>query len=290
MDKTPIRTKFVKRLTRIDDQLCFAALARHELGATISALAGASPDAFTTSVFPANPFARRIYRKMKDLPAFATASEQIELQMGVVTGVEHALAYVEEIEDFRAAVHASPADDINVKAPEDQLLAKMSEWSNLAPVAGNYRTLGYLRLLRNHYAHVKVEPTSAFAAYLANHSHSLQRFWANGITDLGGVQFRTLPDGPLTPGKAFALMNVLRVIIEKIDQEFVATLDLDDVIGLVAAEVFDRVKGHDRNAEPLTRKVRAALREGYGEKFDTVLVRRGVDDYLRHRESRSIDD
>ncbi|MDY7523132.1 hypothetical protein [Sphingomonas sp. 10B4] len=286
MNKTPIRTKFVKRLVLINDQLCFAALGGHELGMTLSALAGASPDGFTTSVFPANPYARRIYRQMKDLPAFAMASEQIELQMGVVTGVEHALAYVEEIESFRAVVHASPADGIAVKAAEDQLLAKMTEWSTSAPVTGNYRTLGYLRLLRNHYAHVNEEPTSAFAAYLANHSHHLQRFWTNGITDLGGVQFRTLPDGPLTPDNAFALMNVLRVMIEKIDQEFVATLTLADVIWVVAAEVFDRVKGNDRNPEPFARKVRAALREGYGEKFATMLVRRGIDGYLSHREDQ----
>ncbi len=283
MEKTPIRSKFVKRLVRIDDQLCFAALGRHELGITLSALAAATPDEFTTTVFPANPFARRIYRKMKDIPAFAAASEQIEFQMGIVAGVEHALAYVEEIEDFRAQVHPSPGDGIGLKAAEDQLYAKMTDWTVSPPAIGPYRTLGYLRLLRNHYAHVNDEPTSAFASYLATHSHQLQRFWTNGITDLGGIQFRTLPDVPLTPGSAFALMNLLRVVIEIVDRGFVATLVLDDVVGVVAAEVFARVEAHDRSPERLTRKVRAALQEGYGEKFATAAVRQGVDEYLQSR-------
>lgn len=51
MDKTPIRTKFVKQLVRVDDQLCFAALGRHEFGRTLGELVRASPKEFTTAAF-----------------------------------------------------------------------------------------------------------------------------------------------------------------------------------------------------------------------------------------------
>lgn len=281
MEKTPIRSKFVKRLVRINDQLCFGALGRHELGITLAGLAKSAPDDFTTTVFPTNPFAHRIYRKMKDIPALAAGSAQIGFQMAIVAGVEHALAYVEEIEDFRALVCPSPADTIGLKAAEDQLYAKMTAWTGAPPIVGPYRTLGYLRLLRNHYAHVNDMPTQAFASYLATHSHHLQQFWTNGITDLGKLKFRTLPNGPLTPENAFAVMNLLRVMIEKIDREFIATLVLGDIVDVVTAEVFARVGPNDRLPEPLTRKVTAALDMGYGEKFANAAVRQGVDAYFR---------
>jgi hypothetical protein len=283
MEKTPIRSKFVKRLVRINDQLCFAALGRHELGLTLSALADTRPNDYTTAVFPNNPHAPRLYRKLKDVPAFAAESEQIEFQMGIVASVEHALAYVEEIEEFRARLRPSPGDVIAMKGAEDQLYAKMTDWAGAAPAVGPYRTLGYLRLLRNHYAHVNDEPTQAFSSYLANHSHQLQRFWTNGVTDLGGIVFRTFPDESLTPRSAFAVMNLLRVVIEVIDREFVATLDLNDVVDSVMEDMFERVDANDRFAEPLTRKVRAAIQYGYGEKLTSASVRPRVDAYLQSR-------
>jgi hypothetical protein len=288
MDRTPIRAKFVKRLITINDQLCFAALGRREFGETLSKLVKASPKDFTTSVFPANPYAPRIYRKMKDMPAFAAKSEQIELQMCIIAGFEHALAYVEELEDFRASVRPSHADATNVDAPEDRLLAKMTQWMGGASEKGPYKTFGYVRLLRNHYAHVNDEKTPAFSSYIANHAHQLQRFWDNGITDLGGIKFRTLPDGPLSAESAFAVMNLLRVSIEMIDRDYAGTLKLADILETTAAEVFVAAAHHDRALERMGPKVRATLKRDYGEEFDLTAVREGVNAFLaaqRHRKS-----
>src|SRR5690349_5200579 len=124
MEKTPIRTKFVKQLVRVNDQLCFAALARHEFGRSLGELVCAFPEKFTTEAFADNPYAKRLYRQMAEMPAFAMKSEQTELQMGVIAGAEYALAYAEEIEAFHALVKPSDADLIHLDAPEDQLFAK----------------------------------------------------------------------------------------------------------------------------------------------------------------------
>lgn len=286
MFKTPIRAKFVSRLERINDQLCFAAFGRHELGALFAPHVAASPKAYSTDIFPANPHARRIYRMMKDMPEFAAVSEEIELQMVVISGVEHALAYIAEIEAFRRRVILSPADAIKCDAPEDQIFDKMSGWTGSAPVRGDYRTLGYLRLLRNHYAHVNDDPSPAFAAYLAQHSHHLQSFWANGVTQLGTFQFRTLVDAPLTASDAFAIMNLLRVVIEHIDTGFAGTLTLEAVLPEVTARLFATCAGHDRTPERLSPKVRAAIEHDYGPRFGVADIRSRVDAYfaaVKHR-------
>lgn len=283
MEKTPIRTKFIRKLIQVNDQLCFAAFGRHELGRTLGALVSASPKKFTTVAFPDNPYAKRIFRQMADMPDFATKSEQTELQMGVIAGVEYALAYLDEIEAFRSSAKPSDADLISADAPEDQLFAKMTRWLGREPEKGPYRSFGYLRLLRNHYAHVNDDPSPAFASYVAKHAHHLQLYWDNGITDLGAVSFRSLPQDLLTAEYAFAIMNLLRVSVEKIDRDFASTLELDDVLNFVVAEAYERAANHDRAPERLAPRVRSDLELGYGERFDVTRVRAGVDAFLSHR-------
>lgn len=285
MFKTPIRAKFVSRLEKINDQLCYTAFARHELDIVLTSHAAASADKFTTAVFPANPYADRIFRKLKDLPAFGAASKEIELQMVVIAAVEHALAYASEIESFRRLTSPTATDDIAIEAAEDQLFEKVSQWAGSTPPRGDFRTLGYLRLLRNHYAHVNDVPSSAFSAYIATHAHHLQRFWNNGVTQLAGLRFKTLPDAPLTSEIAFAIMNLVRVVIEHIDFVFASTLQLDRVVFQIAAELLDTVKGHDRSAARLAPKVRFVLEHGYGVKQDTAQIQPLVESFLETRRS-----
>ena len=283
MEKTPIRTRFVKQLIRVNDQLCFAALGRHEFGRTLGELVRASPKEFTTAAFADNPYAKRLYRQMADMPEFAMKSEQTELQMGVIAGVEYALAYVDEVEAFRRSARPSDADLISTDAPEDQLFAKMTRWLGREPEKETYRSLGYLRLLRNQYAHVNDDPSPAFARYVAKHAHHLQRYWDNGITDLGAVSFRSLPRDALTAECAFAIMNLLRVSVEKIDCDFASTLELDDILNFVVAEAFEGAAHHDRAPERLAHRVRSDLNLRYGARFDVTRVRIGVETFLSQR-------
>lgn len=283
MLRTPIRTKFSKQLIRINDQICFAALGRREFGETIDRLAQASPEQSTTTVFASNPYASRLHRKIEEIPTFAAKSEQIELQMGVIAGCEHAIAYLKEIEVFRAAVKPGPADALKADAIEDRLLQKLAEWLGTAPVKGPYLTLGYLRLLRNHYGHVNEVKTSAFTKYIANYAHYLQTFWNNGRTDIGPLIFRTLPDGPLSPEACFAIMNLLRICIEEIDADFVRTLTVPDVLEHMVAQVHERDKPRSNDPEWFTKRVRAAIFGAYGEEPDAVAVRKATDAFLAAR-------
>lgn len=283
MLRTPIRTKFSKQLIRINDQICFAALGRREFGEAIDRLAQASPQESTSTVFASNPYATRLHRKMEDIPAFAANSEQVELQMGVIAGCEHAIAYLKEIETFRAAVKPSPVDGLKADAIEDRLLQKLAAWLGKAPVKGPYLTLGYLRLLRNHYGHVNEVKTSAFSKYIANHAHHLQTFWNNGRTDIGPLKFRTLPDGPLSAEACFAIMNLLRICIEEIDADFVRTLSVPDILEHMVAEVHERDKPRSNDPEWFPKRVRAAISGGYGEEPDAEPVRKATDAFLAAR-------
>ena len=114
------------------------------------------------------------------------------LRMGVIASVEHSLAYVEEVQAFRQALVNSEGDDVKDDAEEEQFRLKIERWSGRSPPSGYFRTLGYLRLLRNHYAHVNDTPHPSFKTYVRSYGTPLNKFWNNGVTDVHGIDFRTL--------------------------------------------------------------------------------------------------
>lgn len=138
MDKTPIRARFFKRLARVNDQLCFAAFARHELESVLAPAIAATPDASTTVAFPQNPHGHRIYRKVRDIPEFAETSPEIALQMAVIAGGEYGLAYMVELQSFSRAVRPSAVDTTEEDAAEDQLFARMLAWLGSAAAREPY--------------------------------------------------------------------------------------------------------------------------------------------------------
>jgi hypothetical protein len=242
-----------------------------------------TPDAFTTTAFPGNPHARRIYRTMSDIPSFSRAAQETELQMAVIAGYEYALAYINEVEAFSVQVRPGPADTLTDDAPEEQLYAKMTLWRGTPPAREPYRTLGYLRLVRNHYAHVNDVPSPALVKFIAKYAHHLQRHWNKSPSQIGNLKFRTLVNRPLTTSHAYPAMNLLRAAIEQIDKSFAATLRLDNILPLEANRLYEHVPGHDRAVERFVPKLRAAIRERYGETFSAALLEPYVRQFLTER-------
>ena len=106
-----------------------------------SPLVDSSPKRFTTDVFTSNPFAKTIYRRVGELPAFAKEAEEITLQMGVIAAVEYVLAYMEELQLLRERLVPDNAVPIRDDAEEEQLRLKISRWRSSSPTAGYFRTL-----------------------------------------------------------------------------------------------------------------------------------------------------
>ena len=62
------------------------------------------------------------------------------------------LAYLEEVQDLRDGLIAETGDPVKHDAEEEKLRLKIIRWQGKAPKAEYFWTLGYLRLLRSHYA------------------------------------------------------------------------------------------------------------------------------------------
>ena len=110
--------------------------------------------------------------------------------------------------------------------PRKSNFASSHSLEGSAPASEYFRTLGYFRHLRSHYAHVNTMPTSAFATYVRAYGTPLNTFWNNERTDLHGVDFRTLACTTLPPDLAFGIMNLLRVCLLHVDHIVADTLSL----------------------------------------------------------------
>lgn len=278
MKKTPLGNRFNKQLIRVNDQVCFAALQQWEFSQHIGPLVSENSKEFTTTVFPANPFAKKIYRKLGELPDFAKDAEEVALQMGIIAAVEYVLAYIEEVQQLREELLIDIGDPITHDAEEEQLRLKITRWQDNAPIPWHFRTVGYFRLLRNHYAHVNEEPSSAFNTYTRSYGTPLNGFWNNGVTDIHGIDFATLGVTVITPDLAFGVMNLLRICVQHIDAMVADTVTSADIVKWMVS----RSPPRDRQltTDRLSSKLAARLRMDWNIEEALPTVERHVEDAI----------
>ena len=137
MQKTPVAARFLQRLVAAGDLICFSAFRQWEFDRTLASLASRRPNEFTPAVFTANPLSKKINRRMVELPSFSSDAEQIALRMSVIASVEHVLAYLDEVQTFRALLSPTEADQLTHDAEEEQLRLK----SRLGPALASQELL-----------------------------------------------------------------------------------------------------------------------------------------------------
>jgi len=283
MKRTPIMRRYEDALALINDQLCFAALASHEFSWTVDILAAEKAEEFTTAVFPENPNTKRLFRKVKDLAAFASKAEVIAYRMGVVFGYEHLAAYLEDALDFRKAIQPSPQDKLTYDALEETVAHRLQGWSPGAVKQDYFRTVGYLRHLRNSFAHAHDGPSAELASYAAVHAHALNKFWDNGRTEIGEIDFRTLPSEDMTAGSAYALMNLTRICAREIDQQIAGTLTNETVLNIALDDAWKQNPNIGVAAARLAAKARGYIEAQFGDRLPKELVIANADEFIRRR-------
>ncbi len=283
MKRTPIMRRYEHALALINDQLCFSALASHEFSMTIETLSAEKGEEFTTEAFPENPNTERLFRKVKDLAAFASKAEITAYRMGVVLGYEHLAAYLEDALSYRKALQPSPQDQLRYDALEETVARRLEGWSPGVAKQDYFRTLGYLRHLRNSFAHAHEGPSPELASYAAVHAHALNKFWENGRTDIGEIDFRTLPNEGITAVSAYALMNLTRICVREIDQLIAGTLDNETVLEVALEDAWTHHPHVRMVAVRLGAKARGIIEAQFGAKLPTEVVIASADKFIKGR-------
>jgi hypothetical protein len=115
-------------------------------------------------------------------------------------------------------------------------------------------------LLRNHYAHLNDEPHPAFKTHIKSYGSPVSKFWDNDVTNLQGIDFRTLAAIDLTPHLTFGIMNLLRICIQHVDEMVAQTLSPVDAVRWIIRQIMTNPGNRGLTVEHLSRKVAERLR------------------------------
>ncbi|WP_125182797.1 hypothetical protein [Minwuia thermotolerans] len=264
----------------MNDQICFAALQQWDSANRLETLAKDRPKAFSTEVFEDNPYAKSIYRRAMDLPELSRDAQAMALQTGVVASVEYVLAYMQDVQDLREVLVGETGEPIHEDAKEEQLRQKIERWRGKPPTSNYFRTLGYFRHLRNHYAHVNEKPTQAFQTYIRSYGTPLNTFWDNSVTDLHGVDFKSLAMTDLTPELAFGIMNLLRVCLRHVDDMVADTVSLADTVRCIVMQIRLEPRNRELPRARLVSKVTARLKMDWGREGDAIQIEKAIETVL----------
>jgi hypothetical protein len=216
----------------------------------------------------------------KELPELSRDAQAVALQTGVVASVEYVLAYMQDVQTLREDLVAETGEPIHEDAEEEQLRRKIERWRGHPPNSNYFRTLGYFRHLRNHYAHVNEKPTQAFQTYIRSYGTPLNTFWDNGVTDLHGVDFKFLATTDLTPELAFGIMNLLRVCLRHVDEMVSDSVSLADAVRWLVMQIELEPRNRQLPRARLVSKVTARLRISWGRGDNKVQVEEAMEKVL----------
>ncbi|AEF04626.1 hypothetical protein [Alteromonas naphthalenivorans] len=265
--KSQVLRKFESKLEDMNDQLCYFLFSDIEVNNIFSELEHDISDSYTTEVYPENKFSDRLHIKIEALPAFRTKAFHSLVSMSVIASVEYLLSYIEEVEGIRANIMPSVHDEITDKKPEEQLNLKLRHWLGKDPESAIIKTIAYLRLRRNHIAHVREEMSDGYRSLIKNDSNHLNTYWAKQSTKLNGFDFSKKTYDEFEVNDVFALINLSRVCMREIDSLVLSTISEESIASYELPRFLANKKLNGLTVEVKSRKFAAFLQHQYGKKM-----------------------
>ena len=219
--KTPLLKEGLRRLNSFNDQLCYFTFVEEEFERKLNQVDAADRQLYTSHVFTENSRAKRIHVRVKDLPAFERAAKSSALGAFASTSYETVASYMEEA-ILLLGKNAVPPPRINDKDPVELRLQSAAEQVGCKTL-DSYVTelLAYLRLRRNHFVHLSVEPTDALKYLTKYQGKRLNEYW----TTRGALDFSQNPPPELGEDEAIDFIKLLRVCIRKLDETVASGLN-----------------------------------------------------------------
>jgi len=262
--RTPTLRKYESKLVEVNDQLCYFLFSDSEVVTHLSNSIKDSDSRFTTEAFPDNKFSERLHIKVEALPLFREKAFHTLVGMSLITAVEYILNYIEEIEKYHSYVAPCDHDSIKDNKPEEQLKKKIKGWLGTGPEIAIIKTIRYLRLRRNHIAHVRDEMSQEFSSLLKNDSNLLNSYWMAKPSELYDFNFSKEEYSSFSVNEVFSLVNLTRICMREVDKIVVSTLSIEDI---AQYEISEFLKNDDIKRLKISskiRKFRAFIKHKYG--------------------------
>ena len=270
MPKTPLILETRQKLRLLGDQLYYTTFVDELVVAMIGSRPTSDLARFTPDVFPGSKKAPRINIPLSRLAAFRESALSAGFGAVVVASYEVCNSYMLGLPRLlRRLCTRRVADEYSDKPEENARLALVDAAS--PPIDTEvFETLKYVRLRRNHIAHLREDPGKELATLIRQRGTHLNRYW----DEPAEITFADWPSETLSEAEAVGLLKHLRICIEQIDEAAGQCLDDLLVIEELNAELV-QAQPHLRDASVIPRrtgKIEALADMLYGRDIDPQLI------------------
>jgi hypothetical protein len=177
MKRTPILDSVVRRLNAINDLVWLQEFSLYELDQRNASLSAKARQLCTSDIFGQNPFSARINLRMERVPQFRNELTATLCQAVFSQSYELLNDYLDEVTLLLQHLGKRNWVTSNDRAPEKKFSDSWdaSGYPSLQPEY--IATYKYLRLRRNHYAHIAQTVSPAFSCFLNTTGAQLNAFW-----------------------------------------------------------------------------------------------------------------
>lgn len=220
--KTPLQQKYLRKLSDLNDHLCFYLFNKQELNDKLSNFKPEHKDFFTPDLFPCNPYSKTINVTLEKLPSFQEQNQLINFGSYFSFSYEFFHAYMEDVMEIISDINTISLTRSEKKNTpiEEQLQLLISKLSHTTPPQEIFDTIKYYRLRRNYITHLLESLTPGFSDLINDQGENLNLFWEEALSEL---DFTNDNISIITENEIIDLIKIQRIILLNIDK-FIAPL------------------------------------------------------------------
>jgi hypothetical protein len=260
MALSPIGRAVLQRLALVNNQLCFFLFAEHEVARELDRFSSVLDVSYSTDLFSDNPQAKRIHIPLSELRGHQVIHRDATFMAFFSTAYEIASSYYEQALVLVEKCNGVQRRAVTDNRPEHRFSRQLAAIIGL-PVE-LVRTLEYLRQRRNHWVHAASLVSAGWRNLSLSYGLALNGWWGASCVP---VDFSVSSLTPPGEDEAIALIKLLRLCVQKMDEIISARLTPDGVLELCARELTGGISPANRDVlRNRARKVRGIVRLKFG--------------------------
>lgn len=272
MKQTPLSAAVRERLSGVNDLVWLQEFSLHEMDMVSTGFSKKVAGLHTKDIFGKNPYAARINIRLDRMPGFRRRLTEALLATVFAHSFELLNDYLREasrlLKEHGNSVWQS---DLTRKAPEDRFEDSWNATGYPAITSELWKTFKYLRLRRNHYAHIAQILKPDFKALLVAQGVHLNQFWRDPsmMGAAAPLDFASPAIFAPTVPEVIAMLRVHLLWVVHFDPLVVAQLNQAKLLSEFAKNTWRTAGGrkftkNDATVGRLARAIRSGFREATG--------------------------
>lgn len=236
--KTPLHSKIIKSIIKMNDQLQFYVFMNQEMKQRLDDFGPKLSDQFTSDLFSKNPYSPKINVTLDKLRNFQLENEDFTLAAYFSTCYEVASGYYDLIIELLSEINSTTFVRSNDRRPELELYNSLVGSGYSLPDYELIETLTYIRLRRNHFIHLNGTLKETFSNLIRDRGVDLNNYWGRRNPPQNRLDFSSNNIHNFEHEEVIQLLGLIMIIFEELDGHIASLLDKRGVLTYIAKQRF----------------------------------------------------